>query len=189
MAQSNDSPQGSGGTVPGEEVVEPALLPAVYGELRRLAQHHLRHERPGHTLNATALVHEAYLKLASPSEEPSWQDRAHFKAVASRAMRQILVDYARHRSRQKRGGDAVRVSFVSSLFAARQTDENILVLEAALNRLESLNPEHSRIVECRYFGGLTIEETAMALNLSASTVKRGWRAARSFLALEIKRLR
>lgn len=165
----------------GDEDVVERLFPLVYDELRRLAHYHLGHERPDHTLNTTALVHEVYLKLAGPAPQTSWADRAHFIAVASRAMRQILVDYARRRNRQKRGGNAVKVSLDKAAEIAMDEAESLLALDEALTRLETLNPMHGRIVECRYFGGLTIEETAAALGVSDSTVKRGWRSARAWL--------
>jgi RNA polymerase sigma factor (TIGR02999 family) len=169
----------------GNEAVVDRLLPLVYDELRRLAQYHLQYERSDHTINATALVHEVYLKLAAPAAGASWKDRAHFMAVASRAMRQILVDYARARNRLKRGGDAVRVSLDKAFDQPSEEAEDVLILDEMLTRLEALNPQHSRIVECRYFGGLTLEETAAVLDTSVSSVKRGWRAARAWLYREM----
>lgn len=157
------------------------LLPQVYDELRRVAHFQLRNERADHTINTTALVHEAYLKLVD-RREMDWQSRAHFYAVAAMAMRQILVSYARRRKADKRGGGAVHVAFdeVLGVFSDERAEE-LIALDEALARLEAINPRHARIVECRFFGGLTVEETAEALGVSPITVKRGWGMARAWL--------
>ena len=157
------------------------LLPQVYDELRRVAHFQLRNERADHTINTTALVHEAYLKLVD-RRQMDWQSRAHFYAVAAMAMRQILVSYARRRKADKRGGGAVHVAFDEALGAfSDERAEELLALDEALVRLEAINPRHVRIVECRFFGGLTVVETAEALGVSPITVKRGWGMARAWL--------
>jgi RNA polymerase sigma factor (TIGR02999 family) len=158
-------------------------MPQVYDELRRVAHNQLRGERPGHTLNTTGLVHEAYAKLVD-YRELDWQNRAHFYAVAAQAMRRILVSYARQKKAQKRGGGAARVTLDESLeagtFSENWADE-LAALDEALNRLEALNPRHARIVECRFFANLSIKETAEALGVSPITVTRDWRMARAWL--------
>lgn len=155
------------------------LYARVYGELRRLARV-VRAGRAGDTLNTTALVHEAYLHLL-PSADIPWQDKAHFFRVAARAMRQVLVQTARRRLAEKRGGAAERVTFNERLHGASVRLEDILSLEDALQRLEALDPRQARVVECRYYAGLTVEETAVALSIGEATVKRDWRASRAFL--------
>jgi RNA polymerase sigma factor (TIGR02999 family) len=171
----------------GDAEAQARLLRAVYAELHRLAHAQRRRERPDHTLNTTALVHEAYLKLLGPAHR-TFDNRAHFFAAAARAMRQVLVDHARARSRDKRGGGEAPVP-LSALPAEPAdpgflTDERaaeILDLDAALDRLAHLDTRQARIVECRYFGGLSVEETAEALGCSEVTVKREWRSARAWL--------
>lgn len=160
------------------------LLPIVYRQLRDIAQQHLGRERSGHTLNPTALVHEAYIKIANQSEI-DWQNRAHFFAIASRSMRRILVDYARSRNAQKRGGKERAVTLNEEFAAAEMTAENVIDLDVALTRLAELNDRLATIVEHRFFGGLSIEETAHVLNVSPMTVKRDWRKAKAFLAREL----
>jgi RNA polymerase sigma-70 factor, ECF subfamily len=164
-----------------------ALLPVVYAELRRLAHHYLAHERPGHTLQATALVHELYLRLI-PQSEANWEDRGKFIGIAAHVMRQILVEYARGRQRQKRGGDHQRVPLDDNLAvidpAATERWED---LDRALNRLADLDVRQAQIVELRYFGGLTVEETADVLSVSPKTVKRDWSIARAWLRRELTR--
>jgi RNA polymerase sigma factor (TIGR02999 family) len=157
------------------------LLPVVYDELRRLAQAHLRSERPDHTLPATALVHEAYVRLVDQTRV-NWQNRTHFFAVASQAIRRILIDHARARGRQRRGGGAALLS----LDAARDVPDglwqaDLLDLDDALTRLAKGHPEKARVVEMRFFGGLTAEETAEAMGCALSTVERHWRFARAWL--------
>jgi RNA polymerase sigma factor (TIGR02999 family) len=163
-----------------------ALMPAVYAELRRLAAHYLRGERPGQTLQPTALVHEAYLKLQKDRPE-RWQNRAHFCAIAAHAMRQILIERARARDALKRGGGAPRVTFDEGLPApAGERSFDMVALDAALERLAALDAGQARIVELRFFGGLSIEETADAMNISPATVKRHWALARAWLARELE---
>lgn len=170
----------------GDEAASGRLLRAVYDELRRLARAQRRAERPDHTLNTTGLVHEAYLKLLGPAHR-TYDHRAHFFAAASRAMRQVLVDYARARRRDKRGGGQAPLALDAlpepadpdALTDARAAE--ILDLDAALDRLARLDPRQARVVECRYFGGLSVEETAEALGVSEPTVKREWRSARAWL--------
>jgi len=163
------------------------LLPLVYDELRRLARHHLRQERLDHTLQPTALVHEAYLKLADQTRA-QWEGREHFLAVASLAMRRLLVDHARGRRRQRRGGGAPRLSLTAALPVAdadAEHAEEIVLVDQLLDTLAGFDARAARVVECRYFGGLSIEETATALGLSPMTVKRSWRVARAWLRREM----
>ncbi len=156
------------------------LMPLVYDELRRLAHHHLWHERPGHTFNTTDLVHEAYLNLAGQEQTP-WQNRAHFFAVSARAMRHILIDYARQRKRAKRGGGQPKLTLDRALVFSVDQVEELLTLDQALTGLEAVDPRLCRVVECRYFGGLTIAETAEVLDTSPATVKRDWNMAKAWL--------
>jgi RNA polymerase sigma-70 factor, ECF subfamily len=164
------------------------LMPDAYQELRRLAAAYLRRERPGQTLQPTALVHEAYLRLAK--DKPGrWQNRAHFCAIAANAMRQILVERARARAALKRGGGQPKVTLVENLDAAggdnRPAPVDLLAVDQALERLAALDAQQARIVELRYFGGLSVEETAEALGISPATVKRDWSVARAFLAQQL----
>jgi RNA polymerase sigma factor (TIGR02999 family) len=171
----------------GDEQALAALLPLVYDELRRLAARYMRRERPGQTLQATALVHDAYLRLLKDSHL-SWQNRAHFFGIAARSMRQILIERARSRGAAKRGGSQIRVTFDPGLIAAAQAPElDLEALDEALTRLAALDPELARVVEVRFFGGLSIEETAEALNVSPATVKRRWTVAKAWLARELRR--
>lgn len=169
----------------GDERALETLFPLVYGELRRIAAGFLRRERSDHTLQSTALVHEAYLKLLG--HEHGWEGRAHFFGLAAQAMRRILVDHARSRRAGKRGGPAIRVELQDNI-AAIDTSGNhdLLALDEALDALAKLDERQCRVVEMRYFAGLTIEETAEALGLSAPTVKRDWLTARLFLARHLK---
>lgn len=161
------------------------LMPAVYAELRRLAAHYLRGERPGQTLQPTALVNEAYLRLRKDRPE-RWQNRAHFCAIAAHAMRQILIERARARHALKRGGGQPRVTFDESLpAAAADAGFDLVALDAALERLAARDESQARIVELRFFGGLSIEETADALGISPATVKRHWAVARAWLFKEL----
>ena len=160
------------------------FFPLVYEELRRIAHRELRHERSGHTLGTTALVHEAYLKLAH-LDRIQWKSRAQFLAVAAQAMRRVLVDYAVARRAQKRGGGFVPQSLDDAMAIASERSEELLALDEALQRLQSLDEQHARIVECRFFGGMSIEETAEALGVSPATVKRGWTMARAWLNREL----
>jgi RNA polymerase sigma factor (TIGR02999 family) len=159
------------------------VLPLVYDELRAIAARHMRRERPGHTLQATALVHDAFLKLVDQTRV-EWRDRAHFFAIASQAMRRILVDHARARAAAKRGAGAARLSADETVLLGEQSalsPEELLSLDSALDELAALDPGHARIVELRYFGGMTIEETAEALGTSPATLKREWSLARAWL--------
>jgi RNA polymerase sigma factor (TIGR02999 family) len=165
------------------------VIPVVYAELRRIAHGQLLGERAGHTLSTTALVHEAYLKLAN-LRELDWQHRAHFYAVAARLMRHILVDYARGRKRAKRGGASVLVPLgeAAGIEDPPATDlADVVELDEALTRLESLNARQCRVVECRCVAGLSVQETAVALGISPATVKRDWAFARAWLNRELGR--
>jgi len=155
------------------------LIELVYSDLRRIAHRQLQRERSDHTLDTTALVHEAYLKLV-PRTDASWSDRAHFFAVASRVIRHVLIDYARRRRADKRHG-GVRIPLREDTAATPPRDVDLLVLEAALARLAHLDPRMEKIVECRFFGGMTVKETAEALDVSTSTVDRDWARARTYL--------
>ena len=169
----------------GDGQVAAELLPLIYNELRRLAVHRLRHERSNHTLQATALVHEAYMKLAA-QRGAKWQNRAQFFAVASQAMRRILVDYARTQQRTKRGGKQIRVILKDVGVVFPRISEEILAVDESLERLEKLDPRQARIVELRYFSGLSTEEAAEALGISARTVIREWNVAKAWLYGDLK---
>lgn len=156
------------------------LLPLVYDELRRLAGAHLRRERVNHTLQPTALVHEAYLRLVD-QREVDWHNRAQFFGLAAEMMRRILVNHALSHNAAKRGGHETRIALEDAGEMASEREVNLVLLDQALTRLEKVDAAQSRIVELRYFGGLTIEETADVLALSSATVKREWRAARAWL--------
>jgi RNA polymerase sigma factor (TIGR02999 family) len=160
------------------------LMPLVYGELRRLARSHLRGESKQQTLSSTALVHEAYLRLVG-WDNADWKNRAQFFAVAAEMMRQILVDRARERLSVKRGAGAIKISFDAIDLAAPDTPAALLAIDRVLTELESLDSRQSRIVELRFFGGLSIEETAEVLKISSATVKRSWTAARAWLYREL----
>ena len=159
------------------------VAPLVYNELRRVAAAYMRRERPGQTLQATALVHEAYLRLADAGTP--WTDRRHFVGIAARSMRQILVERARARGAQKRWGGMNRVSLTDALAVASDPESVLPTLDDALNRLEQIDPEQARIVELRFFAGLSIEDTAEALNMSPATLKRRWALARAWLFREL----
>jgi len=161
------------------------LLPLVYAELRALARSKLRHERGGHTLDSTALVHEAYLELVG-LDRVQWQSRAHFLAIAAQVMRNILVDHARRRKRLKRGGGAPHASLEEAVHLPAAEVDRILSLDAALERLAATNQRHARLVECRFFGGMTIEESAHVLEVSPATAKRDWTFLRAWLARELE---
>jgi RNA polymerase sigma factor (TIGR02999 family) len=167
----------------GDEAARDELIPLVYDTLRRIARHQLRGERAGHTLETNALINEAYLELVEQSV--SWQNRAHFFGIAARLMRQLLVDYARARGRLKRGGDRQQISLMAADRIAQERAVDLLALDEALETLAQADPQRSRIVELRFFGGLTIEETAQVLGVSTPTVERGWRAARAWLQTEL----
>jgi len=156
------------------------LVPAVYQELRRLASYYMRRERPGHTLQTSALVNEAYMRLID-YKRMHWQSRAHFFAVAAQAMRRILVEHARKRHFAKRGGGAAQVSLDEAATVSRKQAADLIALDDALTSLEAIDPRKSRIVELRYIGGLNIEETAEVLGISPATVQREWRSAKAWL--------
>ena len=169
----------------GDEQALATLVPLVYDELRRLAASYLRRERPGQTLQPTALVHDVYLRLLQ-DHHLSWQNRAHFFGIAARSMRQILVERARARHAEKRGGDQVRVTFDPGLIAAAaDTPIDIESLDDALTRLAAVDRELADVVDLRFFGGLSIEETAEALGSSPATVKRRWTLAKAWLARDL----
>jgi RNA polymerase sigma factor (TIGR02999 family) len=161
------------------------LVPVVYEELRRIARRQLRNERTGHTLTTTALVHESYLKLAEQTRA-AFHDRAHFLAVASQAMRRILIDYARGHRASRRGGDQQRIDLDDATLAAVEQSESLIALHEALERLEKLDPRQSRVVEYRFFGGMTEQETATALGVTERTVRRDWIKAKLWLYAELQ---
>ena len=170
----------------GDKAALNALMPLVYTELRRLAHHYLQRERPDHTLQSTALVHEAYARLVGQNL-PEWQNRAHFFGVAAQLMRQILVDYARQHRTGKRGGSVCRLPLDEAESHPAATDVDVLALDYALQSLAKLDPQQSRVVELRFFGGLSIEDTSEVLGISPSTVKRDWSTARVWLYRELDR--
>jgi RNA polymerase sigma factor (TIGR02999 family) len=169
----------------GDENALERLIPLVHGELHRIAQRHLAHERPGHSLQATALVNEAYLRLVN-AHDVAFNDRAHFLAVSARVMRRILVDHARGRGYQKRGGDAVRVTFDEGLAVTSEPALDFVALDEALHALARFDERKSRVVEMRFFGGLTVDETAAVLKVSAATVMGDWRLAKAWLKREMR---
>jgi RNA polymerase sigma factor (TIGR02999 family) len=163
-----------------------ALMPLVYDEMRRLAHRYLRRERPGHTLQSTALVHEAFVRLTG-NAPPQWEDRAHFFGIAAHLMRQILVEYARSRKADKRGGAMVKLAIDSVDELSAKLDLDIVALDDALKDLARIDPQQSRVVELRFFSGLSIEDTAEVMGISESTVKRDWNTARVWLYRELDR--
>ena len=160
------------------------LTPLVYEELRHQAARYLRRERPGHTLQTTALIHEAYLRLTDV-KDVHWQGRAHFFAIAANLMRRVLVEHARRRDTDKRGGSLIRVQLDVALAVAEETNVDLLAIDEALDRLAAIDPQQARVVELRFFSGLSVEETAAALGVSPKTVKRDWSVARAWLRREI----
>jgi RNA polymerase sigma-70 factor (ECF subfamily) len=171
----------------GNQEMVSQLVPLLYDELRRLASYYLKRERPDHTLQATALVNEAYLRLLG--QEVDWKNRSHFFGIAAQQMRRILVDYARKQHRAKRGGSAVKVSLDEAMIVSNENPEEILAVDEALGRLSALDPQQARIVELRVFAGLTVEEVAEVMNIHASSVKREWTVARAWLSREINQRR
>jgi len=169
----------------GDQEAGADLVPLVYDELRRLATRRLRHERPNHTLQATALVHEAYLKLAS-QRDAKWQNRTQFFAVASQIMRRILVDYARNQRRIRRGGKQQRVSLDENMLVSADRAEELLAVHESLSKLEQIDPRQGRIVELRYFGGLSVEEIAEIVAVSTKTVIRDLKVAKAWLHGDLK---
>lgn len=168
----------------GDEAAFERLMPLVYDELRRLAERHMRAERPDHTLQATALVHEAYVRLIGI--EADWQDRAHFLSLAARLMRRVLVDHAKAAHRQKRGGGAKKLSLDDVALVSPQPSSDLLDLDDALNRLAEIDERKARAVELHYFAGLTYDETAEVLGVSPATVDRDLRMARAWLYAEVR---
>jgi RNA polymerase sigma-70 factor (ECF subfamily) len=163
-----------------------ALMSIVYDELRRMARRHMAHQSPGHTLQTTALIHEAYMKLVD-LKDVAWQNRAHFFAVAAKAMRHVLVDYARSRGAAKRGGKFRLVSLDEAATICEERAAEVVALDDALENLAAFDSRKCQVVECRYFGGLSVEETAEVLGVSPETVARDWRIARTWLHRELSR--
>jgi RNA polymerase sigma-70 factor (ECF subfamily) len=161
------------------------LLPLVYGELHELAEHFMRGHAAGHTLQPTALVHEAYVRLLGTDASPEWESRSHFFGVAAKAMRSVLVDHARRRGAEKRGGGAERVPLEELVDLYEEHSSDLLALDDALTRLSVMDAELARIVELRFFGGLSVEETARTVGVSEPTIVRGWRVARMWLMREM----
>ena len=168
----------------GDESARERLIPLLYGELHRLARRAMRHERPDHTLQATALVNEAYLRLIDVNRV-EWRNRTHFLALAAQMMRRILVEFARSRHRQKRGGGAARVIIDDIEELAEPQEPNLVALSDALSALATFDARMSQVVELRFFGGLSVEETADVLNVSAETVMRDWKTAKAWLLREL----
>jgi RNA polymerase sigma factor (TIGR02999 family) len=170
----------------GNQAALEKLMPLVYSELRRLASAYLRRERADHTLQSTALVHEAFLKLVN-QRDVEWRNRAHFYGIAAQMIRRILVDYARSHHAEKRGSGAVKLALDEALGVPQKTDLDLLGLNDALEQLADMDPRQNRVVELRFFAGLSIEETAEVMELSPATVKREWNSARAWLFRELSR--
>ena len=170
----------------GDRAAYDKLVPLVYDELHRLAHHYMNRERPGHTLQTTALVDEAYLRLID-QKHVRWQNRAHFFAISAELMRRILVDYARSRARAKRGGGAQMVSLDEAVVISKERSTDLVALDEALNRLAGIDPRKSRVVELRFFGGLDVKETAEVLQVHPNTVIKDWNLAKAWLHSEITR--
>lgn len=169
----------------GDQAALDQLMPLVYSELHRLAHRHIKKERPGHTLQTSALLNEAFLRLVD-QRDVHWHGRAHFFSIAAQMMRRILVDYARSRRYAKRGGDAQQVSFNEELPVSRQISANVVEVHEALNELASIDERKSKVVELKFFGGLSNEETAEVLGVSPGTVMRDWTLAKAWLRLAMK---
>ena len=170
----------------GDKAALDKLMPLIYEELRQLARHYMNRERAGHTLQTTALVNEAYLRLIN-RKQVHWQNRAHFFAIAAHLMRSILVDHARSHAYAKRGGGARKIALDEALAVSQQRAADVVALDDALKRLAEIDRQQSRIVELKFFGGLTIEETAEVLGLSSATIKREWSTAKAWLYHELNR--
>jgi len=170
----------------GDREVLDKLIPIVYEELRRQAARYLRRERPGHTLQTTALIHEAYLRLID-QKDVRWQNRAHFYAISAQVMRHILVDHARSRQAAKRGGSDIKLPLEEAMIASEGREVDLVALDEALERLAAIDPQQSRVVELRFFSGLNVEETAEVLGVSTRTVKRDWNVAKAWLRREIRK--
>jgi RNA polymerase sigma-70 factor (ECF subfamily) len=169
----------------GDETALERLIPLVEAELRRLARAYMRRERQGHTLQTTALVNEAFIRLVD-AQQVRWNDRAHFLGISARLMRRVLVDHARARGYQKRGGGAQRVTFGEALAIAPEPSVDLVALDRALEALATVDARKARVVELRFFGGLSVEETADVLHLSTDTIKRDWRLAKLWLLRELE---
>lgn len=169
----------------GEEHAASKLIPLVYDELRRLAAAYMRRERVDHTLQATALVNEAYMKLVE-QRAVDWQSRAHFFGIAAQLMRRILIDHARGHLRQKRGGEHIVVSLDEDFILSERQGDELLAVDESLNQLAKIDPRQARVVELRFFGGLTVEEAAQVLGISPKTVKRDWNVAKAWLYADLK---
>ena len=170
----------------GDKAALDKLMPLIHEELRRLARHYMSHERPGHTLQTTALVNEAYLRLVN-RKGVHWQNRAHFFAIAATLMRSILVDHARSHASAKRGGGGHKIELNETMIVSQERAADVVALDDALKRLADFDPQQSRIVELRFFGGLTIDETAEVLDLSPATIKREWATAKAWLYRELNK--
>jgi RNA polymerase sigma-70 factor (ECF subfamily) len=169
----------------GDEEALQKLIPVVYEQLHAAASRYIANERPGHTLQTTALIHETYLRLVNV-RKVKWQNRAQFHAICARLMRRILIDFARSHGYQKRGGGAPHVSFDEALLVTARTDANLLALDDALNRLAQVDERKSRVVELRFFGGLNVKETAGVLKISPDTVMRDWKIAKVWLLRDLR---
>ncbi|MBN1567843.1 MAG: sigma-70 family RNA polymerase sigma factor [Acidobacteria bacterium] len=169
----------------GDETALDRLMPLVYDELRRIAHRYMHQERSNHTLQTTALVNEAYMRLLGAGQI-EWKDRAHFFAISAGVMRRILVDHARSRGYQKRGGDMIRVPLDTDLPVSSESDPDLILLDDALNALSKFDSRKAKVVELRFFGGLSVQETAEVLEISTDTVKRDWRLAKAWLYCELK---
>jgi len=168
----------------GNQEVVSQLVPLLYDELRRLASYYLRRERPNHTLQPTALVNEAYLRLVDQTDV-EWKNRSHFFGIAAQQMRRILVDYSRSHQAAKRGGAAAKISLDEAMIVSKENPGEVLIVDETLSRLAAFDPQQAKIVELRVFGGLTVEEVAEALGISPATVKRDWTVARAWLTREM----
>lgn len=169
----------------GDQAARDQLIPLVYEELRRMAHQHMRKERTGHTLQTSALVHEAFMRLVDQTDV-QWQNRAHFFGIAAQMMRRVLVDHARGRQYAKRGGDARRVSLDEVAIVSQERAADVVALDDALNRLAAVDQRKSQVVELRFFGGLSIDETATVLAVSPGTIMRDWTLAKAWLRREMK---
>jgi RNA polymerase sigma factor (TIGR02999 family) len=168
----------------GNQAALDQLIPLVYTELRQLARRYMSRERPGHTMQTTALIHEAYLRLVDQNQV-RWENRAHFLGIAARLMRQILIEHARRHTRAKRGGGAGTIALDEAAIVSQTRAAELLALDDALERLAAIDPRKSRVVELRFFGGLSVEEAAIVLNVAPNTVLRDWRLAKAWLHREI----
>ena len=171
----------------GDRTALDRLMPLVYGELRQLARRYMAAEKPGHTLQTTALIHEAYLRLIDQREAP--QNRAHFFAIAAQAMRRVLLDHARARGAAKRGGGAPKVSLEEAVLPSEEQAEELVALDQALRALEAVDPRKSQVVELRYFGGLSVEEAAEVLEVAPITVMRDWKLAKTWILRRLSEAR